>query len=299
MENWSNWIYDHLGMSHALQYKITASIIAGVILYALYRVTVHLLLKSVKDVKSRYNWSKNLSYFGYFLFFIIITPIWIKELNSVSTFFGLLSAGLAIALKDPVSNLFAWVYIVVKKPFEMGDRIQIKSTEGDILNIGFFEFTLLEIKNWVEADQSTGRIIHVPNGLLFTHPVINYNQAMDYIWNETPILITFESDWKKAKKTLLEIEGTILKPLMKDIEPKFNEAKKKYFVAYKYLTPTVYTKIKDNGVLLTLRYLCPPKKRRNFEQAVIEEILDQFAKHDDIHFAYPTTRFYDAEKEKS
>lgn len=286
-----------MGMNHSLQYKVFASIVAALMLYVFYRVTIHFLFQSVKDVKIRYNWSKNLSYFGYILFFIVITPIWIAELRSMGTFLGLLSAGLAIALKDPVSNLFAWVYIVVKKPFEMGDRIQIKHTEGDILGIGFFEFTLLEIKNWVEADQSTGRIIHVPNGLLFTQPVMNYNQAMDYIWNETPILITFESDWKKAKQILLDIEGTILNPMMKDIEPQFHKAKKKFFVAYKHLTPTVYTKIRENGVLLTLRYLCPPKKRRNFEQAVIEEVLTQFALHDDIQFAYPTTRFYDAQKE--
>ena len=76
----------------------------------------------------------------------------------------------------------------------MGDRIQIKSVEGDILDIGFFEFTLLEIKNWVEADQSTGRIIHIPNGLVFNNPVMNYNQAMDFIWHEVPFRITFESN---------------------------------------------------------------------------------------------------------
>lgn len=283
-----------MGMNHSLQYKILATLAAGLILYALYRITVHFLFQSVEDVKTRYSWSKNLSYFGYFLFFVIISPVWIAELNSMGTFLGLFTAGLAIALKDPVANLFAWVYIVVKKPFEMGDRIQINDTEGDILDIGFFEFTMLEIKNWVEADQSTGRIVHVPNGLLFTQPVMNYNQAMDYIWNETPILVTFESDWKKAKQLLLNVEDNILKPLMSDVEPKFYRAKKKYFVTYSYLTPTVYTQIKENGVLLTLRYLCPPKRRRDFEQAVIEEILAQFEKHDNIQFAYPTTRFYQA-----
>jgi small-conductance mechanosensitive channel len=296
MESWGNWIYDNLGVNHSLQYKLVATLIAAIILYALYRVTVHLLFKSLKDVKTRYNWSKNLSYFGYILFIVIISPVWITEFQSIGTFLGLLSAGLAIALKDPVSNFFAWVYIIVKKPFEMGDRIQINNIEGDILNIGFFEFTLLEIKNWVKADQSTGRIIHVPNGLLFTQPVMNYNQAMDFIWNETPILITFESNWQKAKEILVEIEESILKPKMDDIQPEFRKAHKKFFVTYNYLSPTVYTKIQESGVLLTLRYLCPPKKRRDFEQAVNEEILTQFAKHADIHFAYPTTRFYKAEE---
>ena len=123
---------------------------------------------------------------------------------------------------------------------------------------------------------------------------MNYNPAMDFIWNETLILITFESDWKKAKKVLFSIEENILMPLMQGIEPQFRQAKNKYFISYQHLNPTVYTQIKDSGILLTLRYLCPPQKRRDFEQAVIEEILSQFAKHNDIHFAYPTTRFYKA-----
>ncbi len=84
-------------------------------------------------------------------------------------------------------------------------------------------------------------------------------------------------------------------PLMQGIEPQFRQAKNKYFITYQHLlNPTVYTQIKDSGILLTLRYLCPPQKRRDFEQAVIEEILSQFAKYDDINFAYPTTRFYKA-----
>ncbi|HHM21669.1 MAG TPA: mechanosensitive ion channel family protein, partial [Bacteroidetes bacterium] len=236
------------------------------------------------------NWSKTVSYFSYFLTLLIVVPIWVKELYSFGTFLGLLSAGLAVALKDPIANFFAWIYIILKKPFEMGDRIQIGSSEGDILNISFFEFTLLEIKNWVAADQSTGRIVHVPNGLLFTQPVINYNQGMDYIWNEIPIIVTFESDWNKAKEILLEIEEEKLKPMLKNIKSEYNKAHRKYFVHYSKLTPTVYTSIKENGVLLTLRYLCHPKKRRDSEQTATEEILNRFGRHKDIQFAYPTTR---------
>ena len=74
----------------------------------------------------------------------------------------------------------------------------------------------------------------------------------------------------------------------------FNRARKNYFVQYDHLTPTVYTKIKPHGVMLTLRFLCLPKTRRTYEQMVYEEILTQFAQHADIQFAYPTTRFYQA-----
>lgn len=297
MENWSNWIYETLGMSQSIQNKIIGTIALALILYLARRLVLHFVLRNVKDVKTRYTWTKSLTYTSYILFVIFASPIWFTALQSMGTFLGLLSAGLAVALKDPISNLFAWVYILFKKPFVMGDRIQIGNSEGDIIDIGFFEFTMMEIKNWVAADQSTGRIVHIPNGLLFTRPVVNYNQAMNYIWNEIPIMITFESNWKKAKKILLEIEEIKLKEVPEQIQPELEKGLKNYHVTYNNLDPTVYTGLRQNGVCLTLRYLCPPKKRRGTEQLAVEEILSEFAKHDDIHFAYPTTRFYDAAKE--
>lgn len=77
------------------------------------------------------------------------------------------------------------MYILLRKPFEMGDRIQIGISEGDILDINFFEFTMLEIKNWVEADQSTGRIIHIPNGFVFTQAICQLQPSHElYLeWN--------------------------------------------------------------------------------------------------------------------
>lgn len=297
MESWSQWIYDTVGIGHSLQYKIIATVIIISIMYLFRKILLHFFLRKIEDIKSRYNWEKSSSYVSYVLLIVIIIPIWFQELHAFGTFFGLMAAGLAIVLKEPILNFFGWMFILFKKPFDMGDRIQIGDSEGDILDIGFFDFTLLEIKNWVDADQSTGRIIHIPNGLVFTKPVMNYNQAMDFIWHEIPVMITFESNWKKAKEILLAVEETKLKPLVNDAKPQFEDAKKRYYVEYANLDPTVYTKIKENGVLLTLRYLCPPKRRRSFEQIAIEEILSQFASHEDIQFAYPTTRFYSAKDE--
>jgi len=57
----------------------------------------------------------------------------------------------------------------------------------------------------VRADQSTGRVSYIPNSFVFTKPVFNYTQGFPYIWDEMPILITFESDWEKAERILRRI----------------------------------------------------------------------------------------------
>ena len=297
MENWADWIYNYFGMSHSFQYKVLSTIVLAIVIFGLRWMTRRLLISKIEDIKVRYNWTKGISYFSYILFLFLLSPIWISELRHMGTFLGLLTAGLAVALKDPIANIFAWIYILVRKPFEMGDRVQIGESEGDILDISFFEFTMMEIKNWVQADQSTGRIIHIPNGMIFSKPSVNYSQAMNYIWNEIPILVTFESNWRKAKKIFLEIEENELKKLVTRTDATFGRAMNKYHIYYSNITPTVYTTIRPNGILLTLRYLCNPKNRRDSEQIAIELILEQFEKHEDLQFAYPTTRFVDASQE--
>lgn len=120
-----------------------------------------------------------------------------------------------------------------------------------------------------------------------------------HIWNEIPVLITFESDWKKTKSILHEIVTNHAEHLSGTAEKEIFEASKNYMIYYKNLTPIVYTKVKNYGVQLTMRYLCNPRKRRSSENEIWEEVLIQFEKHKDIQLAYPTTRFYRLNEDKT
>jgi small-conductance mechanosensitive channel len=133
----------------------------------------------------------------------------------------------------------------------------------------------------------------VPNHLIFTEALANYNQGFPYIWHEIPVLITFESNWEKAKKMLFEIAQTSSHQFSEAAAKRIKEASKKFMVFYTTLTPTVYTTVKDSGVLLTIRYMTEPRKRRGSEEEIWEAILTRFGKCNDIDFAYPTQRFYD------
>jgi len=144
----------------------------------------------------------------------------------------------------------------------------------------------------VGAEQSTGRIVHVPNSKVLREPLANYHIGFEYIWNEIPVLITFESDWKKAKKFLEKIAVDNVEHLSEGAKEQIRRAAEKYFIFYGALTPIVYTTVKDSGVLLTMRYLVNPRQRRSTEQQIWEAALDAFGKETDIELAYPTTRFY-------
>ncbi len=207
---------------------------------------------------------------------------------------GLATAGAAFALKDLIADVAGWAFIMWRRPFDVGDRIEIAGFAGDVVDIRIFQFTLLEIGNWVDADQSTGRVVHIPNQKLLSEPIANYTAEFPYVWNEIPVLVTFESDWKKAKAILarvVEEETGELSRRAKDIIPR---ATRRLLISYRTLSATVYTTVRDSGVLLTV-HLAEPRARRGAEQAIWEGILDAFAEEADIELAYPTRRIYSLE----
>ena len=287
----TDWLQAH-GVSPELQGKLLLTAITIGVLWALHRIVLGLAYRGVTDPWSRYRWRKGVTYVTLAVGIIVVGRTWIPGMQTLATFFGLLSAGLAIALKDPVSDLAAWAFIVWARPFEVGDRIQIGGHAGDVIDLRLLQFTLNEIGNWVDADQSTGRIIHIPNGRVFTEPLANYDKGFKYIWNEVPVLITFESDWKKAKEILGRIADKHAEHLTGQAEEDLLSASRQYLINYRKLTPIVYTKAVDSGVQLTIRYLIEPRKRRGTEHAIWEEILTEFAACPDVDLAYHTVRSF-------
>ncbi len=248
--------------------------------------------RTLEDPGKIYAWRKGSQYVVLFIALVTISALWFDGFDNATTYLGLLSAGIAIALQDPLINIVGWIYILARHPFEVGDRVEIGDVAGDIIDIEILRFTLLEIGNWVDAEQSTGRVIHVPNRMVFNQHVANYTAGIPYIWNEIPILLTFESDWEKAKNLLHGIiEKYSLQPSMEE-KIEIKKAAKRSNVRYPKLTPVVYTKVSGSGVVLTLRYLCKPRSRRNSEQAIWEEVLRLFAEQNDLDFAYNTQRIF-------
>lgn len=274
------------------QYKIVASVIVMAVLWLLRRILYRLLVKNIREKKTKYQAGKTINYTISFLGILVVARIWFDGFQSVATFLGLLSAGLAIALKDPVSNLAGWIYIVWRKPFDLGQRIQVGTFAGDVIDISMFQFSIMEIGNWVDADQHTGRVIHIPNGKVFVESIANYSQGTQYIWHEVPVHITYESNWEKARDILKNIVIKHTAHHTKEAEKQAAESSKEYLLIALTLNPNVYVSVEDYAIRLTMRYLCNPRKRRSTEQTMWEEVLKAFAQCPDISLAYPTTRFY-------
>jgi small-conductance mechanosensitive channel len=276
-------------LSDPLYTKIITVVLILLFAYILRGIIVRIIHKNMKDMKAFYK-TKQLINYVYIVFVVIMLFSFWNKSSSLSTYFGLASAGIAIALSDLLINMAAWLFIIIKKPFAVGDRVEIDGNAGDVIDQRLFQFTVMEIGNWVQSDQSTGRMVHIPNQTVFKHALFNYSSGFKYIWNEVHVILTFESDYKKAKGLFQKVADRHSLQQTEDMENALKEASKKYMIYYKNLTPIIYTEVKDSGVMLSIRYLCAPQQRRTTTEKIWEDILDITEAHHDIDLAYSTFR---------
>lgn len=208
--------------------------------------------------------------------FLIIYLLWENNIKNVITLISFISAAITLSLKDIIFNLFAGIYIKINKPFKLEDRIEINGNKGDVINIGTFTFELLET-NEDYGNQSTGIVLTIPNSLIFSHPIKNLNKGFKYIWHEINVNLSIDADITESKKTLYKIINNIdlikVIPTKMKNELKNNTTYRMYFNKY---DPVIYTEVKDNHIILKLRYLVNPKKARIVESYIWNEILKEY-----------------------
>ncbi|NQT25649.1 mechanosensitive ion channel family protein [candidate division KSB1 bacterium] len=272
--------------------KILHSLIAFAIVYIALFFTTQFINQLKIEIAARHQYRKRAGYIATFIYILALIPIWAETSNQWVTVFSVMGAGIALALHEMLLNIAGWFYIVIRHPYRTGDRIELGSLRGDVIDIRLFQTTLLELGNWVDGDQSTGRVVHMPHGQIFRNPLFNYTQGFEFLWNELPVLLTFESDWEKAKSILLKFGEEASKDVQEQVKLRIDRMSREYLIYYKNFTPIVYTKIEESGVKITLRYLTEARKRRSGENTISQKVLQAINLEPNIDFAYPTYRIY-------
>ena len=279
---------DFLSNSNMARAVLSLGIFLSAYMTAL--LIIRIINRRIADLKRRHS-ARKATLYGAMLLAISVTAIlWIKNLNNIFVVISVIGAGLVVALGDLFLSFAGWFLIILTRPFDIGDRVELGDVKGDVIDIRLFQTSLLEIGNWVKEDQSTGRVVHVPNSAVLKRPVFNCTRGFEFLWSEIKIAVTFESDWMKAEDIMLKYAQKEVESVEKEAAAKIKEMADQYFIFYEKLTPIVYTKILDNGIELSLRFLTHVKRRRQSEDALNRAILNAFGAHKDINFAYPTYR---------
>ncbi len=280
IEKISEYLSQHIG--------IDSEYIKLTILTMLVFITFGLIKSIIKKIysnlpvadKKKYFRNRKIRIILTIISFILVFFIWGEKISGLITIISFISAGLTIAIREIIFNFFAGIYINWNKPFEIEDRIEIDDVKGDVISMHPLGFEILEIGNRVYGEQSTGRIIHVPNSYIFTKTLKNYTKVFKYIWDEIKIDVTLDSDIKKTKEVIYEIlfDNETLREIPKKMEDAVDEAILEYRIYYNNLDPIIYMKIEKDHIELYLRYLVHPKKARNVQEEINTRILEEYRK---------------------
>ena len=269
----------NLDLQDPLVQHLLGSIVALVLVTVLTKLAQRIGLRYVSEPERRYKTSKLIGRVG--------GLIWSPNTEQVVTILTVIGAGLAISMREALLSVIGWINIVTRVPFKQGDRIEVNGVKGDVVDVRLFHTTMMEIEGWVQAEQSTGRLVHIPNAWVYQHGVYNYTRGFNFIWNEIPVTVTFRSDWSAARDIMLELAEESSNIVEKQAHLQIRQMSREYLVHYGILTPFVYVRLSENGVRLTLRYLCEVRKRRGTQHAITMGILERFAAHGGIEMAYP------------
>ena len=267
--------------------RVLTTLAILVVAFILSRLGRRLADRYIEEATRKYRVAKFTSRTIVILSLVLIIALWSSRLSALLTILTIIGAGTAVALRDVLLSFAGWLNISLSGPYKQGDRIEINGVRGDVVDIRVLHTVLMEIGNWVHADQSTGRIVRVPNSWVFLHDVENYTRGFEFIWNEIDVTITFRSDWKAAREIMIEAAETVVDPVAQKAERQLRHMAREYLVHYNVLTPFVYVSLAENGVELTLRHLCPARGRRNIRHNFVMELLERFRAHGAIELAYP------------
>ncbi|MBN3036837.1 MAG: mechanosensitive ion channel family protein [Candidatus Diapherotrites archaeon] len=241
--------------------------------------------QAVKDRRDQYELRSIASYALYLTALVAVLFVWIEDPQTFVLGFGIMGAGFVIVFQDALLSIAAFAYIILVKPFSVGDRVEIGNNRGDVIDIDVFSTKLMEIGEWVKADQVTGRLVIIPNNVVFKSPITNYTKDFNFIWDEVYVPVTYGSDWKKATKILLDAAKNASEKMSRLAAHEIKELSSKYFLKEKDLDPHVYAELTDNWIGLSLRYVVPAAERRQVHNRVSTEVLERIGKARRIRIA--------------
>jgi small-conductance mechanosensitive channel len=210
--------------------------------------------------------------------------IWFDNPANLTTAVGLVTAGLAFALQRVVTALAGYFVILRGATFTVGDRIVMGGVRGDVVALGFFQTTIMEmgqpppVQNadpavWIQSRQFTGRIVTVSNARIFDEAVFNYTRDFPFIWEEMRLPIAHRDDRGNAEQILLEsAQRHAVDP--DRLDPKMvARLEHDYRVRREDFAPATYWRLTDNWLEITVRFIAHDHGARTMKDQMSREVL--------------------------
>lgn len=176
------------------------------IIFLIKKIIDKMVISQVHAEGDLYNLLRITRFLAMVFSLVVIVSFLFQNLYGTALSLGLASLLLGFALQAPITSFIAWVYLIIRRSYLVGDRIQINGLRGDVIDISYLDTSILECSgDYLVNDRSSGRIIRFPNSLILKEEIINYSgPQVPFIWNETAIQISYTSNLEFVEKCLLD-----------------------------------------------------------------------------------------------
>jgi small-conductance mechanosensitive channel len=260
--------------------KFSLGAFFGMLILLAAKITEETIKRKGKSRAYRYNLIRLIRLLSIVLVAAVMVSFLFVNWYTAAVSLGLISLLLGFALQTPITSFIGWINILIRAPYQVGDRIQIDEFKGDVLEINYFDTTLWEFGgDYLTNDVPSGRLIRFPNSLVLQSAVYNYSwRKFPYIWNEIPFHVAYESDLDFVTTTVKTVARKILGPEMEERIENFKSLVKQTAVdeldikEYPFITLRINA---NTWVEVALTYLVEPKKAAKIRTQLIREIISE------------------------
>src|SRR5438067_584887 len=209
--------------------------------------------------------------------FISVSTLFVSWYAAVASL-GVISIIVGFSLQTTLSSFIGWIYLLVREPYRVGDRIKIGDATGDVIDVSYLDTTLWEFGGpYISGDHPSGRIIRFPNSKILSNAVFNYSWPLfPYIWNEIQFNIAYESDLDFVARTMQHTVEEELGEAMMERVRTFREllAQTPVDQLDVHERPNVFFRVSENTWLEAIvRYVVIPREAGRVKTRLIKKLL--------------------------
>lgn len=262
--------------------KMTLTIVLIIISLLLYFLFKKTLKHYMKDFKKRFRIQTVVKSAVITIASILILFTWIQAINGIILVALIIGVLIVVMVRGLTNNIIAFFVIRYRNYFKIGHRIEMNDIIGDVIEINLVSFKLLEVRDQLSSDANTGRVINLPNKIIFEEPIRMVGVDNEFIWHEIKYVLSFDSDWQAAEVIIKDIGETY-----------FNESVLPHLKEHNYNLPGETNDLEsvfsldtnEEGIVLILRYLVSYEHGTSTKTKLQRQILNEFDLNAHIKFA--------------
>ncbi|MDF1525242.1 MAG: mechanosensitive ion channel [bacterium] len=269
--------FNTLWQAHPKVQTLVWVAVVALVVMLLVKVLQHILVGRIKETETRYRMRKFVSFFAYLIIILYALSAFSDKLQGFAVALGVAGAGIAFALQEVIASVAGWVSLSFGHSLKTCDRVMVGGLRGDVIDVGVLRTTLMELGDWVNADQYNGRIVRVSNSLVFREPVFNYSSDFPFLWDEITVHIRHGSDLLEAGRILERVTQEVVGGYIPEASQYWGQMVNKYYIDKASVEPAVTMTANENWVTFAVRYVVDYKMRRSTKNLLFKSILKEIS----------------------